>query len=196
MKTTLKYILIFMLFTNCKAQNNNKNTTKMKTFDIETFEKNKNDINEYSFFIKDSVNIFQKKRHSEYKEVIKNKGSYFEIINRYYFSGKIKSTSLFFPNQFLKGIMKEYDEQGNLVKEINYDAPYKFTWEDILFFIKKRKINMDNEHLRITRDVVEGKPFWGITYEKEEKTGLIHIGLDANNGEIVQDEEFDYPELH
>ena len=44
MKTTLKYILIFMIFTNCKAQNNNQNTTQMKTFDIETFEKNKNEV--------------------------------------------------------------------------------------------------------------------------------------------------------
>ncbi len=195
MKTTLKYILIFMLFTNCKAQNKTKSVTKMKTFDIETFEKNKNSLNEYIFTVKDSTIIEQGQWHSGYEETIKYKESYIQTYNKYYNNGKLKLTGNFYPENFNKGIWKEYDENGNLIKETDYDAPYKFTWEDIIAFIKKRKIKMDNEYLRITRDVVESTPFWGITYEKEDKTGLIHIGLNAYNGNIVQDEEFDYPEL-
>ncbi|WP_165605766.1 hypothetical protein [Flavivirga aquatica] len=52
----------------------------------------------------------------------------------------MKLTGEFFPNDFEKGIWKEYDEEGNLIKETDYDAPYKYTWEDILSFIKKRGI--------------------------------------------------------
>lgn len=195
MKTTLKYILIFMIFTNCKAQNNNQNTTQMKTFDIETFEKNKNDINEYTFISKDSSIIEQSRWHSGYEETIKYKESHIQKYNKYYNSGTLKMSGMYFDANFNKGVWKEYDENGKLIEETDYDAPYKFTWEDILAFIKKRKIDMDNEYLRITRDVVDSKPFWGITYEKEGKTGLIHIGIDGYNGKIVQDKEFDYPGL-
>ena len=120
-------ILLFLISFSCAAQKQNR----MITFDIETFN-NKKVRKEYTFIDKDSTLIIQTERQLEYQETIKHKNSYFETINRYYKSGKLKVVSQFYPDRFQKGIRKEYDEQGNLIKETNYDAPYKFTWEDIL----------------------------------------------------------------
>ncbi|WP_378298294.1 hypothetical protein [Aquimarina hainanensis] len=164
----------------------------MKTFDIKTFEKNKNHLNEYIFLEKDSTKIFQKKRHSEFKEVIISSNSYFQTINRYYLSGKFKSSVKYFPNQFLKGLLKEYDEQGNLIKETNYDAPYKFTWEDILKLIKERKLDMDAYGFLITRGTSDNGTAWSITYNKSEEDMLLGvIIIDGITGKIIK--EFDEP---
>ncbi|WP_010522544.1 hypothetical protein [Aquimarina agarivorans] len=112
----------------------------MKIFDIENF--NKKIIGrEYEFIDKDSSIVIQKERQLEYKEIVQPRNSFFQTINKYYKSGLLKATYQFYPNQFLKGVRKEYDEQGNLIKEMDYDAPYKFTWEDILKLIEKISIS-------------------------------------------------------
>ncbi len=173
MKIIVLYSVLFLLLTNCKAQHNPQQTVTKKTFDIENFEKNKSHLNEYMFYENNGVKVFQKKRHSEFKETISYPDSYIQTINRYYLSGKFKSTVKCYPNRFLSGVMKEYDEQGHLIKETDYDAPYKFTWEDILAFIKKRNIDMNAYGFEVSRGFGFGsenigeeteKPFWAITY--------------------------------
>jgi hypothetical protein len=203
MKTTIKYILLLMLFTNCKAQNNQQKSTKMKTFDIETFNKNKNHLNEYTFIGEDSTIIEQRKRQFGYYEIIKPKNSYFQTRNSYFENGSLKSTVQDFPNDFLAGILKEYDEQGNSIKETDYDAPYKFTWEDILTFIKKRKFDMNAYGFEVTRSFGFGtenigkeseKPFWAITYNKSEEDMLLGvIIIDGVTGKIIKEYDEPYP---
>ncbi|CAA0237466.1 conserved hypothetical protein [Tenacibaculum maritimum] len=200
MKTILKYTLLLVFFTNCKAQNNPQKTTKMKTFDIKTFNKNKI-RNEYNFITKDSTVVQQRKRQFGYYEIIKEKTSYFQIRKSYYENGNLKSTVKDFPNDFLVGLYKEYDEQGNLIKETDYDAPYKFTWEDILKLIKERKLDMDAYGFEVTRSFGFGKqediteePFWAITYNKSEEDMLLGvIIIDGITGKIIKEFDEDYP---
>lgn len=192
-----------MLFTNCKAQNKPQKNTKMKTFDIETFNRNKNQLNEYNFLTKDSAVVEQRKRQFGYYEIIKSKNSNFQIRNDYYENGKLKSTVQDFPNDFLAGIMKEYDEKGNLIKETDYDAPYKFTWEDISKLIKDRKLDMDAYGFEVTRSFGFGtanigketeKPFWAITYNKSEEDMLLGvIIIDGVTGKIIKEYDEPYP---
>ncbi|MFD2592285.1 hypothetical protein ACFSTE_15715, partial [Aquimarina hainanensis] len=137
----------------------------MKTFDIETFEKNKID-NEYKIVTKDSTIIKQGLWHSGYEEIISYKGSYIQTYNKYYKTGILKLTGDFYSNDFEKGVWKEYDEQGNLIKETDYDAPYKFTWEDVLKLIKERKIDMSHEQFRVIRGSSEKGTSWAIVYDK------------------------------
>ena len=195
MKQTIIYSIVLLLFCACKAQNNQQQTTQMKTFDIATFNKNKNHLNEYFFITKNGTTIKQNQWQYGYEEVIKPKGTYIFTYNKYYNTGKLKLTGDFYPYDFEKGIWKEYDEQGNLIKETDYDAPYKFTWEDILAFIKKRGIDMDNEYLEIGRNIVNGKPVWSIIWEKEDKSSLRIVGIDGITGKIFQENDRDYPEL-
>ncbi|MDO6807644.1 hypothetical protein Q4603_03445 [Zobellia galactanivorans] len=203
MKTILKYILLLMLFTNCKAQNNSQKTTIMKTFDIETFNKNKNHLNEYTFVDNDSTVTKQSDDNYEYYETIKPKESFFQSINRYYKNGNIKLEGQIFQHFFQKGIWKEYDEHGNLIKETDYDAPYKFTWEDISKLIKDRKLDMDAYGFEVTRSFGFGtanigketeKPFWAITYNKSEEDMLLGvIIIDGVTGKIIKEYDEPYP---
>ena len=116
------------------------------------------------------------------------------ILNRYYLNGRLKSTVQRFPNSFLADVMQEFDEEGNLIEETDYDKPFKFTWEDILKWVEKNEISMSNEYLDIGRNVVDGKPVWSVIWEKDDKTGLKIVGFDGVTGTILQDEERDYPE--
>jgi len=197
----LIFIGLLILTTSCSAQKNKTKQNKMKTFDIETFEKNKNHLNEYIFVTKDSTVIEQGEWQFGYEETIKPKNSYIFTYNKYYKNGEIKMTGDFFQNDFEKGVWKEYNEQGNLIKETDYDAPYKFTFEDILKFIKKRKIDMNTSQFQINRGFDFGnfdeskkdKPFWAITYEDGSDTMKVII-LDGITGEIVKGFNEDYPE--
>ncbi len=191
MKMILNYALLLVLFIHCKAQNNTQKTTQMKTFDIETFEKNKID-NEYKIVTKDSTEIIQGQWHSGYDEIIKHKESHIQTYNKYYNTGTLKLTGDFYPRNFEKGIWKEYDEQGHLIKETDYDAPYTFTWEDILKLIKDRKLDMDAYGFEIFRGSNEKGTTWSITYNKSEKDMLLSIILiDGITGKIIK--EFDRP---
>ncbi len=189
----LHSLLIITLITSCKAQNNNKKQNTMKTFDIETFNKNKNDLNSYTFVTKDSAVVKQRKMQFDYYEIIKPKNSYFQTRNRYYSNGNLKSTVQDFPNDFLAGVMKEYDQQGTLIKETDYDKPYTFTFDNLLKFIKKRGIDMNGDYFMITRGIDDGIPYWGIDWEKEDKSGLKHVGINGITGKIVQEIDVDYP---
>lgn len=186
-------LLIITLITSCKAQNNNKKQNTMKTFDIETFNKNKTQT-EYNFITKDSTVIEQDEDYDEYYETIKPKNSYFQTINRYYKSGKLKSTVERFPNNFLAGILKKYDQQGTLIKETDYDKPFKFTFDDILKFIKKRGIDMKAHDFILSRGKINGKLSWDITWEKEDKTGLRRAWIDGVTGKITKEFDENYPE--
>ena len=165
------YLSLLLLLTNCKAQHNNIKNTKIKTFDIATFEKNKDERNEFLIITKDDTQIKQTVWQFGYEEIVIPNNSLIYTYNKYYKNGKLKLTGDFFPNDFEKGIWKEYDEQGNLIKETNYDAPYKFTWENVLDFIKMRDIDMTSRQFQVIRsfdfgnfdEAKKDKPYWAIT---------------------------------
>lgn len=186
-----QFILGFLLITlnACTAQKD----TKMKTFDIENFNKNKNHLNHHSFIKNDSTSVKQSRWQFGFEEIITKKDNLISTYYKYYESGKLKIEGDFFPNDFEKGIWKEYDEQGKILKETNYDALYKFTWEDILEFITKRKIDINGNNFEVGRNIVEGRPVWGITYNKKETDMLSMIGIYGDNGELFQESEIDAP---
>ena len=203
MKIIIKSIIVLMLFTNCKTQSDTHKLTQIKTFDIEIFEKNKNQLNEYEFVTKDGTIIKQSDDGYEFYETVKHPDSYFIIINRYYKNGDLKLTGELFENNFQKGVWKEYDEQGNLTSETDFDKTYDFAWEDVLSFIEKRKIQMDAYGFEITRnwgfDSSESKkeslrPFWAITYNKSEIDMVLGvIILDGITGDIIKEYDEPYP---
>ena len=123
------------------------------------------------------------------------KDSYFQIIKVYNHNGNIikKGFTLNLPwTTFQKGTWYEFDENGKLIKEINYDEPYKFTFEDILKFCEKEKINVDKGpilqstgyHTKIRRGIENGKPWWEIEWMKESDT-IETIKLDGLTGKIL-----------
>ena len=183
------WFVLFTIFTliSCKAQNN-QTKKSMSTFDIVTFNKNKNNLNEYDFKLDNGVFVKQRKDSDEYYEVLETKDSYLNTINTYYFNGKLKSTVKDFPSNFFHGIYKEYDEQGKLIKEIDYDKGFNYTWEDLLKLLKEREIKIIDRNTTIRKD--EGR--WHVWYV--DGLYVYNIFIDGKTGEILQDVKNEFEE--
>ena len=204
----LIFIGLLTILTSCKAQkieNTKKDTIMLEKFDIEAYNKRKIDPGYEGYYLKDSTHISQfdaggKGVYKYYIEVVSNPSKLFQEYRVFYYNGNLKLKGLQFSNDFKKGLWKEYDEQGNLIKETDYDAPYKFTWEDILEFIKKRKIDMSTLQFQINRGFDYGnfdeskkdKPFWAITYEDGSEMMKVII-LNGINGKVIKEYNEDYP---
>lgn len=134
------------------------------------------------------------------EEIVPPPPAIFAIYKNYYASGQLAETGQYYPRDFTKGIWFTYDENGNLVKEINYDAPYVFDFESLLAFIvtynKKSKdstIYLDRATTVITRGESKEGPFWYITwqYEPEYRARLTLSGI---TGEVVHQEKIKFEE--
>lgn len=176
-------ILILMMLTliGCKAQDSTKQNN-MGIFDIDKFSKNKNHINEYEFQLDDGTIIKQRKDSDEYYETIQKMSSYFYTINRYYFNGSLKASVEYFPSHFFQGIYREYDEQGKLVKETDYNKGFEYSWEDLLQLLKKRKVNIrDTDNTTITKE--NGN--WRFDYI--DGIHIFDVIIDGKTGVVLQD---------
>ncbi|MGV0925393.1 hypothetical protein [Empedobacter tilapiae] len=132
------------------------------------------------------------------------KSSFFSIYREYYTNDNIKLKGLRFNNNndrfsFRKGIWYDFNVEGKLIKETNYDEPYKFTFEDILKFCEKENIRVDKGpilqstgfHSTIRRDVENGQPWWEIKRLKTSDTIEI-IKLNGTTGEVLSRTEQEY----
>lgn len=121
---------------------------------------------------------------------------YFSIYKEY-FNNNLKLKGLRFNNNndrspLKKGIWYEFDESGKLIKETNYDEPYKFNFEDILIFCDKEKIKIDKGpilqstgyHTHIRRGIENGKSWWEIEWMKKSDT-IETIKLDGITGKVL-----------
>ncbi|CAA0250618.1 conserved hypothetical protein [Tenacibaculum maritimum] len=182
----LLLIILTIVFTSCKAQK----ITTMKKFDIETFNKHKDSIRyEYNRTSDDGTVIKQSESTDFYDENIKSEKSYFQKINRYHKNGNLKLTGEYLYNSYKKGIWKEYDQDGKLIKETDYDKGFDYTWEDLLKLLKEREVDIKNTRdTDIRKD--EGK--WRIWYIKGLYIYNIHI--DGKTGKIIDDSKNEFDE--
>ncbi|MCV9930808.1 hypothetical protein OIU80_00805 [Flavobacterium sp. LS1R47] len=116
----------------------------MRKFDLKAFSKNKKNKNYYRYIkINDEGATIE-------TYLIENKDSYQETIvylntpikKRYmydkYTLNIIKEISSFY--DCIIGFRREYNEDGVLIVEIDNDAPYKFSWQNL---VKKMKTEYD-----------------------------------------------------
>jgi hypothetical protein len=202
---TLLILLISALLHSCNGQNKKellkqeetilKQDTIMKTFDIETFNKNKNNLNDYHFTLENGTIVWQHANKGGYWETLKTKDSIFESYFGYYENGKLKTTiDKRFPNNSLSiGILKEYNQQGILIKETDLDKPYTYTWEDVKTYLQNHGVtDFEKDVFNIRRWSDEKRTFWEIQftgkYKKEE--GKFVIELDGKTGEEILVKKF------
>ncbi len=158
----------------------------MKTFDIEGFKNKKNGFGEYTYSIEKGIVIRQQELTDSYWEFYRGESDCFEKIYEYYKNGKLKSSFLSFPNDFIKGILKEYDEQGTLIKEIDLDAPYTFSWEDIKKYLMDHDVeDIQKQVIGISRWSDASETTWTLDFNGRYKDvkGRFVIVLDGKTGE-------------
>jgi antitoxin component YwqK of YwqJK toxin-antitoxin module len=208
-------MLLIMLCTlqSCHAQKKDQiittqNKTNMEpivTKDFEKFDSNRyeklkaKDKFNTTEFLPDGTYIEMDEGNygKSYSEIKPN--SYFKLSKGFYSNGNIKLKGVSFNwFAFQKGIWYEFDEQGKLIKEIDYDKNYKFTFEDILKFCEKEKIEVKKGpilqstgfHTTIRREYSETtkKATWTIehlkTFDIKET-----IALDGTTGAVLSRRE-------
>ncbi|SHM25245.1 MORN repeat variant [Chryseobacterium contaminans] len=126
--------------------------------------------------------------------------SYYTLTKVYFPNGNIKTKGISNNTESLQiGIWYEFDENGKLIKEIDYDKPYKFTFEDILKFCEKEGIPLTKGpvlqstgfHTTITRRIEKEKPIWEIEWKK--KFNIVEsIILDGTSGKIISRRESEF----
>jgi hypothetical protein len=210
-----KIILIILIFTfnSCKPQAseekkpqqiihkntnlihdyNKLNNKKMEKFDIEKFNKNKDESENYNYVLENNIAVEEfgyEGRGYFRKETSKN--SLFTIYKEFYFNGFLKKKGQSYKYGSCQlGIWYEYDEKGNLLSTIDTDKPFVITFEDIVIFCKKNKANIETDsYTNISRnnDEVTNASTWTIRYtgKYEEKPGKFIVILDGKTGSIIK----------
>jgi len=196
----ISIITIVLILFSCNAQEKNKQDitiqklTEMttETFDIVTFNNNKIN-NEYNYLLEDKTKIQQMQAgyednlvYVEYK--MPPKPEYFYDYKEYHNNGILKiKGKRFKQGAFQQGVWKRYDEMGKLQEEIDYDKPFKFTFEELVKLIKKEKdtINLFDKNTSIGRSTDKTGTFWYITYKKTSMRRE-RIKVDGITGEIIE----------
>lgn len=95
------------------------------------------------------------------------------------------------------GIWYEFDEQGNLVKEINTDEGYTFGWEQVLEYCEENKIEVTKGYVKggfqttIYKEELEGKKVWVISHLLSPIL-IARKTLDGTTGKILKTEEVEF----
>ncbi|MBC9914631.1 hypothetical protein [Chitinophaga varians] len=127
--------------------------------------------------------------------------SYYMLQKVYYKNnGNIKAKGLYFNNGFLQlGTWYEFDEQGRLVREVNYDKDYHLKLEDVLRFCEQEGIRVDRGpilqstgyHTKIRRaGNTQGKT-WTIEWLKQPEK-VEKVILDDATGKVLNRTETNF----
>ncbi|WP_146106073.1 hypothetical protein [Apibacter adventoris] len=168
------------------------NDTITERFNIDEF--NKHQKNGSWLFTKNNQEYFVRKVKDEYWIEISRKDNPFILKCNYYLNGNIKIRGLIFHgNAFTKGIVVDYDERGNIIKQTDYDAPYKdFPWEKVKLWLENRKVNLLDPFTRVWRENENNHPIWYLSWDTKEfdKYGnqiIQEIELDGRTGKLLKE---------
>ena len=153
--------------------------------------------------------VHQYSKNGTYFEILKGEdeiiynyypfNSYFCLYKEFYASnGYIKQKGIAYVNGFAKGLWYEFDEKGFLVKTTDYDAPFTFSFEDILAYCRAHRIEVTKGYQRIGfqngihRFVnADGSCYWTIEHLKRDDL-IEAIYLDGKTGKEIKREDIEY----
>jgi len=173
------------------------NQTTMKKFDIERFNSNQN-LGRYNFTDEQRWNVeqvsswIQETLSYEYYEYITRQNSPYEHFNWYDANGNITMSNARFYGMLI-GINQVYDRYGRAHDGENFDAPFKFSLENLIEKMNKEyKINLlDTKKIRsVVRGVqskLQNTPTYSVSVRDESDPFLlVHVYLiDGNTGKTL-----------
>ncbi len=184
-----KIILIplALLILNCMSEKVYFNTLaeskSSDTFDIEEFEKRKIG-HQYFDTLKGGTVIRRTSSNIEYSEYeTPPPPNLLEVYRGFHLNGKLKIKGIYYPNDVELGIWREYDDEGNLIKEENYDEGYEYSFEDVVKFLRLRGVDLFHRYTSITRN----NGVWNIVYVKGDKypKDIYDIDIDGKTGKVL-----------
>ena len=204
-------ILLCVIFTmcNCKPQNKQEIIGKIKDdkmeneynklinkefekFDIDRFNKNKDEAEDYLYVLNNGTKI-NEYGNSESGYFIEEtpKNSLFVISKGFYLNLGIRANGVKYGNVgCVLGIWYEFDENGKLIKETNYDQHFKITINEIIEFLKINKVDLHATTTTVNRyyDEKTKKGTWTLRYfgEYKGKSGKLIVTID-DGSKVIQE---------
>ncbi|GEQ86359.1 hypothetical protein ULMS_18670 [Patiriisocius marinistellae] len=188
MKNSIKIIaLLLVINASCKAQlEAKKHLNSMENFNIERFEKHKVNGSAVYEEMDHTYHQFGDAASGYVEHITLPKPEVSQIYAEYYPDGSLKIKGLMYPNEFKKGIWKEYDIKGNTITESDYDMPFTFTFENITDWIKVENIDTSTNKFGIFRSVDEEIPIWEVNWLGKNGNTIEFAIINGINGEIVE----------
>ncbi len=202
MKTTLQYIVLLLLLTNCKAQHNQiveqeliipQITKEFESFDIELFNKEVDSISRKRIAINKQKYVEEVSQSYGYIRKEYPNNSYFMISKKYYNNGNIKQKGISLKNGYPIGFIYEFDQEGNFIKETNTDEGYDFGWLDVIKYCNKHQIKLDQGYPKregikteIYKVEEKGEKVWIISYYDPTKEQIFEVTLDGKTGKELK----------
>jgi hypothetical protein len=165
-----------------------KQDTTMERFDKIKFDANKVD-GEYNFTLQNGLQVRQLKfGEDSYVEYSKYAGATKEMLKEYFASTLFLKTKgeTFYGSRI--GTWQEYDESGKLLKETDYDKPYKYSIAELNEDMKKMGLEIMKQHddVTVSRND-EPEPQYIVSYPVTERPYELNILLiDGNTGKIIK----------
>ena len=196
MKTFYLYTLL-LLSLGCKAQE--FDLRNMKRFDEKIFKDWEVDTSKLVFpgttYLKKGndrveISIGEKTKQIKLTNIIDP----YVYVYRYYAKTNILMQETKFFYSVLIGKTYTYNEKGKLIKEENWDAPYKVSVEELIA-ICKQKLNLDLMDISLDLTIHrydKENPFYIIRIpDPDTMTGIEakYITISATNGEILLEKE-------
>ena len=147
-------------------------------------------------YYKDGTFLEMWKRRKYFVYALYPSNSFFCLYKEFYASnGYIMRKGIDYVRGFAKGLWYDFDEKGHLIKTTDYDAPFTFSFEDILAYCRAHRIEVTKGYQRIGyhngihRFVnKDGSCYWKISHkialDREE-----NIYLDGKTGREIKREE-------
>ena len=150
-------------------------------------------------FLKDGSYLEMWKDKNEFIHRFYPSNSYFCSAKEFYASnGYIKRKGIAYVRGFGKGLWYNFDEKGHLIKTTDYDAPFTFSFEDILAYCRAHRIEVTKGYQRIGfhneihRFVnADGSCYWTIEHLKRDDL-IEAIYLDGKTGKEIKREDIEY----
>ena len=228
----IKHLILLLTIISCNSQiqkNKNIKIKDMITKDFERFDFNELLQNGKTTKGGREKGLYESLSHTKkngeltiYLYGIKNEyyssrqysyNNHYVIVKIYNGEGIIKEKGICFNSlgETRLGVWYEYDENGHLIKETNYDKNYKFSFNQVLDFCMSKKMILEKGdipkteggfHTKIRRYSLENKPVWIIEYQdgikpevrpfsdgeiSGEKSIYEQIILDGETGKIISE---------
>ncbi len=204
---TLILISITLCLQGCKAQSKimeNQNNfipaidNSFEKFDIKEFEVKKDSISK-KYIISNEVFYQEAEKQSlgYIRRTYYNK-SYFMMVKKFFDNGNIQEKAISFNNGYPIGIWYEFDEAGNLIREIDTDRGYDFGWKEILSYCGQHKITLaqgyETSGFQTTiykEESASGANIWVITHQVSGDQ-LEEITLDGKTGTVLGKKQIEF----
>jgi len=154
------FLLSILMLTGCqnpeqKESKLHNNTTTIEKFDFEIYNKTNQGSNEYTLSngnIIYSMVFFKNEGGALYERL--PSPSFLTVYKEFYANGNLKKKETYIGENVKVSISRYYDEQGNLIKEVNEDLKFgKIKPQQVLEFIQgKGYINLKTGEGQIDED--------------------------------------------